>query len=100
MEFIGYTEQRDSLVRDFVNNAIQSRYWIYKPAEKRWFTPEEFYEKIQSKKLDLRDGWHDDYKIMNPQRGIDAAEIRCKELTDKRVAFQQKVLEYFLSKPK
>lgn len=94
-----YTANRDALVRDFVNTAKKNKFWIYNPDSKQWYTPEEFEDSV--KRLDhLKDGWLEKYKIMNPQKGLAAAEIQAQQLNKKKLAFQQKVIDYFQNQPK
>jgi len=98
MQGSGYTANENRLVQDFVNTALKNKFWIYKSAGKHWFTPEEFLASYKTGSLNLKEGWHEQYKIMNPQRGIAAAEIMVQELLQKRNAFNQRIIDYYQSK--
>jgi len=90
-----YMANQYGLVKDFIATAKQSKHCIYNPGTKTWFTPEEFGDAVNNQKLKLKDGWTDDYKIMNPQKGLAAAEILAQQLNAKKLAFQQKVIDYY-----
>ncbi|RAJ25011.1 hypothetical protein [Pedobacter cryoconitis] len=95
-----YFANRDRVLKHFVNEAIKSGYWIYEPDSKMWYTPEEFLHKYSDRKLNLRDGWLDAFKIMNPLRGLDAADTIVQKINEKKAGFQKKILEYYQSKIK
>lgn len=80
---------------DFVRTALNHKYWIYQPQGKRWWTPEEFAAAYSTGTSTLPEDWMERYKIMNPQKGIAAANIMVKEVDDRRAAFIQRVLDYY-----
>jgi len=87
-----YKANEARLVQDFVNKALRNWFWIYQSAGKHWYIPEEFLDYYNSGYLSLNGDWHDRYKIMNPQRGLAAAEIMVQELHQKRNAFNQRII--------
>jgi hypothetical protein len=87
-------DQYDTL-KKIISTAKISKCWIFNSATKTWFTPEELSEAVSSKRLELTAGWEQFYKIMNPQKGLAAAEIQLQQLNAKKVAFQQKVIDYY-----
>ena len=60
------------------------KFWIYNPDGRMWYTPEEFDEGITLRRIDLKDGWLEKYKIMNPVKGLEAAEVLSQQLNDKK----------------
>lgn len=98
MEYKAHTDIRNNVIKDFVQTALNHKYWIYEPAGKRWHTPEEFAALYIGGNLQLKDGWQEKFRIMNPQKGLAAAEIMVQDLNAKRNAFQQKVIDYYQNK--
>jgi len=98
MALKGYSEHENKIVQDFVNTALKNKFWIYQSAGKHWYTPEEFLAGYKKGYITLNTDWHEKYKIMNPQRGLAAAEIMVQELHKKRNAFNQKIIDYYQSK--
>jgi len=92
-----YFANQATLVKDFIATARKSKFWIYNLDGKRWYTPEEFGEAVEQKKLYLKDGWLEKYKIMNPMKGLEAAEILSQQLNQKKLEFQRRILEYYLN---
>ena len=93
----GYTANQATLLKDFIATARKSKFWIYNPDGKKWYTPEEFGEAVAQNTLYLKEGWLEKYKIMNPIKGLEAAEILSQQLNQKKLEFQRRVLEYYLS---
>ena len=54
-------------------------------------------DEIENENLYLKDGWLEKYKIMNPMKGLEAAEVLSQQLNDKKLVFQKRVLEYYLN---
>jgi hypothetical protein len=99
MDNKGYRANEATLLKDFIATAKRSKYWIYHPGGKKWYTPEEFQEGVEQHKIDLIDGWLEKFKIMNPIKGLEAAEILAQQLNDKKIAFQKRVFDYYLNNP-
>jgi len=95
-----YQERKEKLLRSFVNEAIHSGYWIYQSYNKMWYTPEEFYNKYSSTNVDLENGWIDKFKIMNPLLGLKAADTMISQITERKIGFQEKIIDYYQSKIK
>jgi hypothetical protein len=93
-----YKRIADNIVKDFIRTAIESKYWIYDTDFKIWRTPEEFAEQYEDKKLYLKGEWRERYKIMNPRKGLAAATIMVNELVERRLEFENKVLDYYLDR--
>ena len=95
MEARGYKEFRNAVLEDFIKEAKKSGYWIFSIESKNWYSPAEFITLIENKTINLRDGWIANYKIMNPIKGLDAADIQITKLIEKRASFLRKMLEFY-----
>ena len=73
-------------------------FWIYKQGAKRWRTPEEFISDYLEGRLRLKDDFQQTYRIMNPRSRLAAADVLVKQLVEKRTAFENKILDYYMNK--
>jgi len=99
---MGYQEDQKAVhftnINILVKEALRHKCWIYNTATKSWYSPEEFMIKYEHSTYGQQ--WFADFKIMNPMAGLKAAEIQAQKLNEKKLAFQQRVFEYYQSKLK
>jgi hypothetical protein len=93
-----YKRIADNVVKDFIRTALQSRYWIYDSSLKIWRTPEEFAQQYEDGKLHLKGEWQQRFRIMHPRKGLAAATIMVNQLIEKRLEFENKILDYYLTR--
>lgn len=93
-----YKEIQHNVVRDFVKQAVISNFWIYEEGAKRWRTPEEFSSDYLEERIHLKDDFQRRFRIMNPRMGLAAADIMVQQLIEKRTAFLNKILDYYMNK--
>ena len=95
-----HLEIQNRVVRDFVKQALDAGFWIYESGSKHWRTPEEFISDYLEKRLFLKDDFQTRYRIMNPRSGLAAADVMVKKLVEKRTAFENKILDYYMNRDK
>jgi hypothetical protein len=99
---MGFNEDQQAAhftnINVLVKEALRHKCWIYNTNEKIWYSPEEFMAKYEHSSYNQ--AWFAQFKIMNPMAGLKAAEIQAQKLNEKKLAFQQRVFEYYQNKLK
>lgn len=93
-----FKQIQDNVVKDFCQQALNAGYWIY--FNKKWWTPEEFAEQYMANNLQLKDDWMNHYKIMNPRKGLAAADVMVNQILERRNQFENRILDYYVNNTK
>ena len=68
--------------------------WIFDPAVKRWWNPEEFMEMYE--RYDNMDPkWFENLQIRDPFEGLDAADVQIKDILDRKAILAKKIVDYW-----
>jgi hypothetical protein len=78
------------------NKAIELRSWVYDPANKIWYTPEEFLNKYG--KYYHGHQYFSQVKLMDPAEGIKAGYKKLDMLEEKLKEFTMRVIKYYSEK--
>jgi hypothetical protein len=94
-------EKKEYLMRvdTIVSEALRNKCWIYQPANKLWWTPEEFKKEFEGNVIN-DPNWFNKFKLMYPIFAIKAADKQIAQIQAKKAVFEQKVFEYYLNKTK
>jgi hypothetical protein len=80
---------------DIVKEAKSRGLWIYDPAYKKWYTPEEFHHIFGSSYDRDYDHVFKRLQIRHPSEGIQAGFQRLMQINNKLQAFTKLVIEYY-----
>ncbi len=100
---VGYDDSYERVVRSIdlitvlVKNAITKDLWLFDPASKRWFSPEEFLE-MYDRYDNLDVNWIKSIEIRDPYEGLEAADQQVQSIMGRRSVFEKRIIEYYRSR--
>ena len=80
-----------------IKEARASRVWIYQVSKKKWYTPDEMVNYVnenQEQNINLEKST-DDFKLMNPQKGLQDRISFIKKVSDEMFEFNKRIKDYY-----
>jgi hypothetical protein len=82
------------LITALFKQAVANDMWLFDPASKRWFNPDEFmdmYDRYDN--LDVK--WIKNIEVRDPYEGLDAADQQVQSIMGRRSIFEKRIIEYY-----
>jgi hypothetical protein len=79
--------------KTIVEEASRSKMWIYEPAYRRWYTPEEFHHIFSY--ADASEEFVKTLQLRHPSEGVQAGFQKLLDLHGKLAIFTKKVIDYY-----
>jgi hypothetical protein len=86
--------QPDVTCAQIVNQARNKAFWIFDPASKIWYTPDEFHDKFHANQSGF-EGFFAQVQVRDPNDGVNAGMTRVQRMQDQLTGFMNKVVAYY-----